>query len=252
MDALEIRNLRKEYFMNGSLFAALKGVSLSIPAGMFAVFVGKSGCGKTTLLRLVAGLEEPTEGTVGVPGGSAPLKTGIVFQEPRLFPWLTVEENIAFPYRGKGREPPEKRLAPLIESLGLTPFRHARPGQISGGMAQRAALGRTLLYDPDTILMDEPFSALDYFTRAALRDDLLRLWRERRKTVLFVTHDVDEALCLGQRIHVMDKGEVVRTFDVEDDYPRDVSSMGGLKRDILDVIGNGKRCGAHIYKGEAQ
>ncbi len=252
MDALEVRNLRKEYAMNGCGFAALKGVSLSIPAGTFAVFVGKSGCGKTTLLRLVAGLEEPTEGTVGVRGGGASLRTGIVFQEPRLFPWLTVEENIAFPYRGRGKKPPEETLASLIESLGLTPFRHARPSQISGGMAQRASLGRTLLYDPDTILMDEPFSALDYFTRAALRDDLLRLRRERKKTVLFVTHDVDEALCLGQRIYVMDKGEVVRTFDVEDDYPRDVSSMDGLKREILDAIGNGKGCGAHLHKGEAQ
>lgn len=251
MGALEIRNLRKEYTVNGYGFDALKGVSLTIPAGMFAVFVGKSGCGKTTLLRLVAGLEEPTEGTIGVRGGAQP-RTGIVFQEPRLFPWLTVEENIAFPCRGRGKKPPEETLAALIENLGLTPFRHARPGQISGGMAQRASLGRTLCYDSDTILMDEPFSALDYFTRSALRDDLLRLWRERKKTVLFVTHDVDEALCLGQRIFVMDKGEVVRTFEVEDDYPRDVSTMNGLKCRILDAIGNGKGCGMHIDKGEAQ
>jgi len=251
MDALDIRNLRKEFLFDGGRFPALKGITLSIPAGMFAVFVGKSGCGKTTLLRLVAGLEEPTEGTVGVREGGAPLRTGIVFQEPRLFPWLTVEENIAFSYRSMGKRPTEETLSALIESLGLTAFRRAHPSRISGGMAQRASLGRTLLYDPDIILMDEPFSALDYFTRAALRDDLLHLWQERRKTVLFVTHDVDEALCLGQRIHVMDRGEVVRIFDVEDDYPRDIASMSGLKREILDAIGNGTCCGAHHAKEKA-
>ncbi len=242
MDTLEIRNLRKEYSVNGMSFEALRGISLTIPAGMFAVFVGRSGCGKTTLLRLIAGLEQPDGGTIDVSGGACPLTTGVVFQEPRLFPWLTVEENIAFPQRARGKKVPQETLSSLIEGLGLTPFRHARPSQISGGMAQRASLGRTLLYDPDTILMDEPFSALDYFTRAALRDDLLTLWRERRKTVLFVTHDVDEALFLGQRIYVMERGEVVRTFEVEAEYPRDISLLNGMKREILNAIGKGDSC----------
>lgn len=245
MDALEIRNLRKEYILGGKSFCALKNVTLSIPAGTFVVFVGRSGCGKTTLLRIIAGLEKPTEGTVSLAGENADPTAGIVFQEPRLFPWLTVEENITFSYKGRGKKPPEKTVSALIESLGLSSFRNARPSQVSGGMAQRAALGRTLLYDPDIILMDEPFSALDYFTRGALRDDLLRLWRERRKTILFVTHDVDEALSLGQRVYVMDRGEVIRLFEVAAGYPRDLSSTNDLKKEILSAIGAGNRCGVH-------
>lgn len=241
MPVLEIQGLQKEFYVNGSAFHALKEVSLDVPEGMFAVFVGRSGCGKTTLLRIVAGLEKPSAGSVEFRGGGASPKIGMVFQEPRLMPWLTVEENIAFAHRSRERVMLEETLVSLTEKLGLASFRKAYPSQISGGMAQRTALGRTLLYDPDLILMDEPFSALDYFTRAALRDDLLRLYLERKKTVLFVTHDVDEALCLGQRIFVMDGGEVVRTFHVKEGYPRNPPSLDGVKRKILDAIGDGKQ-----------
>ncbi len=238
---------------------AVDRVDLEVQRGAFFSLLGPSGCGKTTTLRMIAGFDEPDSGCIRINGQDvthlAPFQRRVntVFQNYALFPHMDVFENVAFGLRRRRLSLREIRskVEWILGLVRLEGMGRRRIQQLSGGQQQRVALARSLVLHPRIILMDEPFSALDYFTRAALRDDLLHLWQERRKTVLFVTHDVDEALCLGQRIHVMDRGEVVRIFDVEDDYPRDIASMSGLKREILDAIGNGTCCGAHHAKEKA-
>jgi sulfonate transport system ATP-binding protein len=183
--------LTKTYTISGNLITALNAVDLTFSENSFTCIVGKSGCGKTTLLRLLSGLESATSGTINY-GKAA--KIGFVFQEPRLMPWLTVNANIAF----AAKNDPSLPAAPdeeLLELLGLKAFQHSYPSQLSGGMAQRTALGRTLFQNPDLILMDEPFSALDYFTRRSLQQMLLALFQQQKKSVIFVTHDVEEHYC---------------------------------------------------------
>jgi ABC-type nitrate/sulfonate/bicarbonate transport system ATPase subunit len=145
----------------------------------------------------------------------------MVFQEPRLMPWLTVLENVVFPYKPEGRKNvPYERACELLETLGLRDYQNAYPGQLSGGMAQRVSLGRALCHDPELILMDEPLGSLDYFTRISLRDAILKIYKRENKTILLVTHDVDEAVALSRRIVILDGGRVKRHFDVDLDYPR--------------------------------
>ena len=220
---LNITALTKTYTISGKLIIALNTVDLTFSENSFTCIVGKSGCGKTTLLRLLSGLEPATSGTIDY-GKAA--KIGFVFQEPRLMPWLTVNANIAF----AAKNDPSLPAAPdekLLELLGLKAFQHSFPAQLSGGMAQRTALGRTLFQNPDLILMDEPFSALDYFTRRSLQQMLLNLFQQQKKSVIFVTHDVEEALLLGQRILVME-------------YPRQQASLSfqQLRLQILSAIEN--------------
>ena len=192
-------------FANGH--EALRGVSLGLARGEILAVVGASGCGKSTLLRLIAGLDAPTSGAVLLDGerlsGPSP-KLGIVFQEPRLMPWLDLVGNVAF---GLARTIPRRERARLaratLERVHLARFAAALPKTLSGGMAQRAALARALVARPPVLLLDEPFGALDALTRQALQDELLRLWAEDRPTVLLVTHDLDEALHLADRVVVL-------------------------------------------------
>lgn len=244
MAGVDVVALSKKYIVAGEDFFALKKVSISIPDGSFVVIVGKSGCGKTTLLRLIAGLEQLTEGKVDF-AGTSPAKPGhrigIMFQEHRLMPWLTVRENMAF---GLGRDIGQSERDEIVERhirmLGLVGFESLYPSQLSGGMAQRVALGRTLCYDPDVILMDEPFGALDFFTRKHLQKELAELFIQQKKTVIFVTHDVSEAVFLGQKIIIMNAGEILEEIVVPVGYPRDstASALISVQKKILEVLGS--------------
>jgi sulfonate transport system ATP-binding protein len=200
---LEIVDLAKR-FANG--VTALGPLDLFVGRGEIVGVVGTSGCGKSTLLRIIGGLEPATGGTVRIDGegvrGPRP-EIGIVFQEPRLMPWLTVAGNVTFGLDGVKRARREALADAALAKVGLTRFAKALPRELSGGMAQRVALARALVTEPEILLLDEPFSALDAFTRIRLQDELLRLWAIDRPTLLFVTHDIDEALALADRVIVL-------------------------------------------------
>ena len=289
---LTLHNLKKTYGNK----TAVNIDSLAIQPHSFTCIVGKSGCGKTTLLRLLAGLEVPdtvtnvkdkTAASHSTPGQNInvascitglPAKTAPVFQEPRLMPWLTVKENIMFSlkgqdgkthnsgqsqrslsnlspdsenknesahlrntnssYSGISLSSPEEHCLQLLQELELTEASELYPAQLSGGMAQRVSLGRTLFYNPELILMDEPFSALDYFTRRNLQDMVLRLFQHQKKTILFVTHDVEEALLLGDRILVMENGNIKADMPIALPFPRKAAdpSLQEMRQQILDLL----------------
>jgi len=219
---LTIENVSKR-FADGTL--ALRGVDLQAAEGEIVVIVGGSGCGKSTLLRLAAGLDTPTSGSVRLDGepirGPHP-KVGMVFQEPRLMPWLTVAGNVAFGLDHLTRPERRQRIAEALHAVGLDRFADALPRQLSGGMAQRAALARALVTQPAVLLMDEPFGALDALTRERQQDHLLEVWAQQRPTLVLVTHDVDEALALADRVVVM-RGHgagIAKVFDIPLDRPR--------------------------------
>lgn len=219
---MQIENVTKQ-FENG--YVALAGVSLQVNVGEIVSLVGTSGCGKSTLLRLVAGLDSPTSGRVAIANktvNSPHPDVGIIFQEPRLMPWLTVRQNVEF---GLERiSPVEKtRLAnSTLERVGLAQFAQALPRQLSGGMAQRVAIARALVTNPSILLLDEPFSALDAFTRIKLQEHLLQIWADDRPTMLLVTHDVEEAVVLSDRIIVMrgNPGQVYQEYTLDLPRPR--------------------------------
>lgn len=218
---------------DGSPVTALQGVDLHLRRHEFVSLIGPSGCGKSTILRLVAGLLRPTSGEVsifGMPVTEPRDEIGIVFQKPTLLPWLSVLDNITFPMRHKyGRVDPrdQARARELLAMIGLGDFGHKRPDELSGGMQQRVSIARSLLHDPDILLMDEPFSALDALTRDEMSFELLRIWNERPKTVVFVTHSIQEALLLSDRIVVMSArpGRVADIIDVPLPRPRNLATL---------------------------
>ena len=228
IDAVDVR-----FATPGGSIEALAGLSLEAPAGSFTVIIGPNGCGKSTLLRLVAGLLEPADGTVKV-GGGAPRagdgRVGLAFQQPRLIPWRSVLDNVALPMQlaGVGPDDRARRARAALERVGLAGVMHLRPRELSGGMAQRAGLARALAIEPPVLLLDEPFSALDAMTRETFDAELQRLWMERRRTVLLVTHSVAEAVVLADRVAVMSPrpGRVVRVVDVDLPRPRPADLIG--------------------------
>ena len=244
MAGVELCNLSKHFLLGERTISAVQSVTTTISHGSFTVIVGKSGCGKTTLLRLLGGLEELTEGQIhwtDIEKQQLLPKIGFVFQEPRLMPWLTVYENMAFSLdKSLLSEAVTTIVNPILNQLGLESFRDAYPAQLSGGMAQRVSLGRTMCYDPDLILMDEPFGALDYFTRKKLQHEMVELFLLQKKTVIFVTHDVSEAIYLGQRILVMDEGRIVKEIPIEMSYPRNLASSDilNIQTEILASLGS--------------
>ena len=225
---IEIKNLNKTFSrtdMAGTL-CAIEDLSLDIKAGEFVSIVGTSGCGKSTLLRTIAGLERPTAGEILCDGeeihGTSPNR-GLMFQEHTLFPWLTVRKNILFALKASKRYGTNgNSVDSLIETAGLQEFANSYPHQLSGGMRQRASLIRSLAVSPDVLLLDEPLGALDSFTRMVLQDEIIRLWKERGNTMILITHDVDEAIYLSNRIIVMSPrpGRITEIVNVPMSYPR--------------------------------
>jgi NitT/TauT family transport system ATP-binding protein len=212
---------------DGDPVAALGPVSLGVDAGAFVCVVGPSGCGKSTLLRLIAGLLPPTRGEILLDDRvvtKPSQRVGVMFQDANLMPWRTVRDNIALPLELQGASKDERyaTVADLLPTLGLEEFPTAYPGELSGGMAQRVALGRVLIQQPDVLLLDEPFGALDALTRENVSTDLLRIWAQLRQTVLMVTHDINEAVLLSDRVLVLSPrpGQVVRDVSVTLPRPR--------------------------------
>jgi NitT/TauT family transport system ATP-binding protein len=222
-----LRGIGKRF---GSGIAALEAIDLDIRRGVFLSLLGPSGCGKTTLLRIIAGLTEPSAGLRHLSlatsrGGQIPSgRIGFVFQDPTLMPWSTVLDNVLLPFRIAGRvgSAERERATAEIDAVGLAGFEHAYPRQLSGGMRMRVSIARALVTDPDLLLLDEPFAALDEITRMALNDDLLRLWDNHRPTVVFVTHSVFESVYLSTRIAVLTRrpGRIVADLPVELPQPR--------------------------------
>ena len=218
-----LAGVSKVYGRGGAAVRALDQVSLTAAPGEFTCLIGASGCGKSTLLNLVAGLDQPTSGEISVGG-----RVALMFQEPGLFPWLTAAGNVelALRARGLGKAERRQRTAELLDTVHLTGFGGKLPHQLSGGMRQRVALARALAQDADVLLMDEPFGALDAMTRDVLHDELDRICAGRQLTVLFVTHNVREAVRLGDRVVVLSSrpGRVIAEFDVPIERPRRIDS----------------------------
>jgi NitT/TauT family transport system ATP-binding protein len=232
----------------GKPVTALDRISLDVAEEEFSVIVGPSGCGKSSLLRLVAGLIEPSAGMISLDGKvvTRPGRDrGMVFQSYTLFPWLTVQDNVEFGLKLGGMALAErKRIAKrYIEQVGLNGFEKSYPKQLSGGMMQRVALARALANDPEILLMDEPFGALDSQTRSLMQELLLNIWEQSHKTVLFITHDIDEAILLGDRVHVMTArpGRIKEVVEIDIARPRNVDVLTSIefiaiKRRIMALI----------------
>jgi NitT/TauT family transport system ATP-binding protein len=212
---------------SGGTVTALANVDLEVAAGEFVALIGPSGCGKSTILRLAAGLDQPSSGSVTIDGGapealSRAHKLGFAFQDAALLPWLDVRDNIAIPFRLAGIEKNMPRVAALIELVGLTGFEQAKPDELSGGMRQRVAIARALVLEPEVLLLDEPFGALDAVTRRQMNLELQRIWSATKTTTLLVTHAVDEALFLADRVLIMSPrpGRVIEAVTVPFGRPR--------------------------------
>jgi len=243
---LKLENISKSFAKveSDEVIHALHNVSASMGSGEFVSLVGPSGCGKSTILRLIAGLITPTLGKVTVNGtqvhGPAP-ERGMVFQKPTLFPWLTVEDNIAFSLKMQGaKKHSEEKVERMLNVIGLQSSRDDYPAQLSGGMAQRVALARSLINQPKILLLDEPLGALDAFTRMHMQDEILNIWAKKRQLALMVTHDIDEAIYMGTRVLVMDvnPGHIIADIKIDESFPRDRSSASFVeyRNDILNKL----------------
>ncbi|MBQ8559853.1 MAG: ATP-binding cassette domain-containing protein [Tyzzerella sp.] len=212
MAGIELKNIQKKYSVENRVINVLNGINLQIPRESITVILGRSGCGKTTLLRIVGGLEDADAGEMEC---DVEHKTTFVFQESRLMPWLNVWDNVKFGL--KKQECDKMVIQSIIDTVGLHGFEKAYPNQLSGGMQQRTAIARALAYNPSFIMMDEPFAALDYFTREQMQKELIRLQRDRGVSILFVTHSIDEALLLGHKIVVIEGGQIKAEFMLKAD-----------------------------------
>ena len=220
MGGIKLVNVSKFYTVDKESIKVIDKIDLSIPENKITVILGRSGCGKTTLLRLVAGLEDFEQGEII---GVESKRKAYVFQEDRLMPWLDVKSNITFGIHKN--EIDNIRINEIIETVGLEKFYNAYPSQLSGGMKQRVSIARAFAYNPDFIMMDEPFSALDYFTREQMQNELLNIHKRLKCSILFVTHSIDEALILGDKIVVLEKGIIKSQYEIKED---------SNKRDLLD------------------
>jgi NitT/TauT family transport system ATP-binding protein len=242
---LTVETLNKKYVSHGSETPALVDINLRIEEGEFVCLLGPSGCGKSTLLKIIAGLIPATSGRITINGkpvsGPGP-ERAVVFQDYALFPWMTVRDNVEFGLEARKLPLAERREVSkrLLKVVGLSDFAERFPHQLSGGMKQRVSIARALAVDPSLLLMDEPFGALDAQTRQLLQDELLRIWREYRKTVVFVTHSIEEAIYLSDRIVVMTArpGRVKQIVKVPEARPRDMASvdMNQRQREVRAVL----------------
>lgn len=245
---VHVENVRKTFALGGEEFVALGSVSLDVADEEFVAVVGPSGCGKSTLLNILAGLETATSGVVEVDGVavSGPgAERGVIFQQYALFPWLTVRKNVEFGLMvsGVGKKERRKQAEHFIALVGLEEFADAFPKTLSGGMKQRCAIARAYAVNPSILLMDEPFGALDALTRVKLQDQLLETWTKERRTVIFITHDVDEAVFLANRVIVMaaKPGRISEVIDVSLPYPRTEemrlgSEFSGLRNRVWRAV----------------
>ncbi|GLK44915.1 MULTISPECIES: ABC transporter ATP-binding protein [Novosphingobium] len=243
--AVRITGLSKRYAMSGKSMTVLDDINLSIRPGEFVSIVGPSGCGKSTLLRLIVGLDTDYDGEIRLDDtrvAGTGLERGLVFQDHRLFPWMTVSKNVevALLKQKLPKERRERLIAEHLALVGLSDFGEAYPHQLSGGMAQRAAIARALVNEPRVLALDEPLGALDALTRVKVQAELQRIWMEAGTTMIMVTHDVDEALFLGDRVVVMSPrpGRIARVVDVDLPHPRDRASplLHRLKDEILGEL----------------
>jgi NitT/TauT family transport system ATP-binding protein len=227
---IRVRGITKTFSSARGDVQALVPIDLTIPEGQFLCVVGPSGCGKTTLLRIIAGLEQPTAGDVDftIAHAGKPLRS-VVFQEQGIFPWMSVLQNTAFGLKARGidRATREREARSYLDMLGLTPFADAYPRQLSGGMRQRVNIARAFANDPAILLMDEPLASLDEQTKLLVQEDLLKLWDRSRKTVVYITHSLDEAIVLGDRVIVMTNrpGSIKAVVDIDLPRPRNVLDM---------------------------
>jgi NitT/TauT family transport system ATP-binding protein len=239
--AIRLAGISKTFGRGPERVVALEDVTLDVQPGEFVCLVGASGCGKSTLLNLVCGLDAPSAGRVELPRRDRPT---LIFQEAALFPWLTARENVELPMRlrGVGRDERRRAATVLLERVQLGDAVHKRPHELSGGMRQRVALARALAHEADILCMDEPFGALDAMTRDLLHDELERLWRDTKLTILFVTHNVREAVRLGDRVVLLSSrpGRVVAEFPVEIKGPRRIESpeVSQMAIDIRERLSN--------------
>jgi NitT/TauT family transport system ATP-binding protein len=244
--AIDIVGLRKEYVSGQGRVLALDDINLRITPGEFLCIVGPSGCGKSTLLRILAGLDHQTAGSITLDAKDWPIANAMVFQESGLFPWMSVETNVGFGLmtRGVPKAEAAARVEAVLKLVGLTKFRRHYPHQLSGGMRQRGAIARAFVTDPAVLLMDEPFAALDAQNRVILQAELVRIWEETRKTVVYITHSIEEALLLGDRCVVMtaQPGRIKQIIDVPFAHPRNLITLsaaaefGQLKLDIWHIL----------------
>ena len=244
--SVEIRNLRKEFGSDDNKVVAIDNIDLDVAPGEFLCIVGPSGCGKSTLIRILAGLEQQTSGTIKVDAAGWPVENAMVFQESGLFPWMNVTQNVGFGLmtRGVAKSEIDARVEGALKLVGLTKFRNHYPHQLSGGMRQRGAIARAFVTDPGMLLMDEPFAALDAQNRTILQAELVRLWEETGKTVIYITHSIDEALMLGDRTVVMtaQPGRIKEIKNIPFPHPREVMALsaspefGALKLEIWKVL----------------
>ena len=243
---VEVQHVFKAFQHNGSSLEVLHDVSLTVEEGEFICFLGPSGCGKSTIVHLIAGLERPDAGHITVDGkpvsGPGPRRV-VVFQDAALFPWLSVMGNVEFGLRIAGVPKTERRTQAMayIKLVHLSKFVHAYPHQLSGGMKQRVAIARALAMQPEILLLDEPFGALDAQTRAVMQEELLQIWQKTGQSILFVTHNVREATGLADRVYVISSrpGRIKRVYKIEVDRPRVVTDPGlvAIQRWILDSLG---------------
>jgi NitT/TauT family transport system ATP-binding protein len=244
--AIEIASLRREYASGQGSVVALDNVDLRVAPGEFVCIVGPSGCGKSTLLRILAGLDRQSSGHIRVNAEGWAVENAMVFQDSGLFPWMSVEKNVRFGLdtRGVPASEADPRVDAALKLVGLSKFRRHYPHQLSGGMRQRTAIARAFVTDPAMLLMDEPFAALDAQNRVILQAELVRLWEQTGKTVIYVTHSIEEALLLGDRTVVMtaQPGRIKQIIDVPFPHPRDLMQLsasavfGALKLDIWRVL----------------
>lgn len=252
MPTIKVNNLNKEYVnSDGELTQALKNINIDIQDGEFVCVVGPSGCGKSTLLEIVAGLLDLTSGEVlldGVPVHGTSRDIGVVFQDPSLYPWRTIKKNIALGMEiaKVPKEEQEKQLDKYIKMMNLEGFENKYPAQLSGGMRQRAGIARAFVMNPKVILMDEPFSAVDHLTRCTLQDELIRIRQEEKKTVLFITHDLNEAVYLADRVILLTPrpGTIQQEYIIRQPHPR--------SRDDVELIDLASRIMSDISRGSNQ
>jgi NitT/TauT family transport system ATP-binding protein len=229
-DSIVLKDVNKVFQTHNDTVTAIQDINISIGNGEFFCIVGPSGCGKTTLLRILAGLEEASSGEIVITPGekNRPLNS-MVFQEQSVFPWMTVRENVAYGLKMRGIPKAERREIAdhYIRMIGLSKFANSYPCQLSGGMKQRVSVARAFANDPDILLMDEPFGALDEQNRIILQQELLRIWDMSQKTTVFITHSIDEALCLGDRVLIMTAhpGSIKTIIDVDLPRPRDIATI---------------------------